>query len=455
MRVFDSLKLFSPRFFSGERTFTYAVVVGMTFCGCACCQARPQKKTAKQDYQIVFDKRVDSAEPKERYQDMDIYVMDQYGGHVRQLTTDHVSHTPAWSPDGKQIVYLRDDQPLVSKEFRGWVLQLFYQSMQRRHSLFRMDMDGKNVNQIASLGPDVQDVIWLPDGKHIGLRYSDGKDLKVYLSHGNDFNASFDGTTTVAELLEERKSKGNLWHYPLLAEFFPPASNYLPLFYVHWGNVGIVSTKQIYNLHSRMSFQADIAGFFSMTTLDGFPTKSPTQSYDTAWSLDGKRIAYSKFIDGKGSMLFVADLQDGITTHVRALTGPKLEAHGPEWSSDGTRLAFTGLWKNSQQIFFINLDGSGLVQLSRDSKKTCSHPSWSPDSRMIVAACKPEVIYSTFPFFELGGWYSGIYLFNVDKPKATPRTLIDCGDALDFAHNPLNVRCSAQNPSFTATGVKP
>lgn len=206
--------------------------------------------------------------------------------------------------------------------------------------------------------------------------------------------------------------------------------------------------KQIYDLRSRMSFQADPAEFFRMTTLDGFLTKSPAEFYDVAWSPDGKRISYSKFIDGKGSMLFVADLQDGSAVHERALTTPQLKAHGPEWSTDGTRLAFTGLWKDSQQIFLINSDGSGLAQLSHDSKKTCSHPSWSPDGRLIVAACRPEVIYSTFPFFELGEWYSSIYLFNVDKPKATPRTLIDCRDALDFAHNRMNGRCSAQNPSF-------
>lgn len=405
-------------------------------------------QAAKTKFQVVFDKRVDSADPKDRYQDMDIYVMDQYGEHLRRLTSDHLSHSPAWSQDGKQIIYLHDDQPLVNREPGGWVLELFYQSLQRNDSLYRIDADGKNVTRIASLGPNVQGALWLPDNKYIGLRYSDRKNLRVYLSHGPDFNAPFDGMTTADGLLKESQSKGNQWHYPLLAEIFPSATNYLPVFFAHWGNVGVVSVKQIYDLRSRMLFQTDPAGFFSTITLDGFPTNSPVQPYDVARSPDGKRIAYSKGIEGKGSMLFVADLQDGIATRAHALTAPLLEAHGPEWSADGTRLTFTGLWKGSQQIFFVNSDGSGLAQVSHDPKKTCSHPSWSPDGRLIVAACKPEVIYSTFPFFELGGWYSSVYLFNIDKLNGTPRTLVDCGDALDFARNRMNVRCSAQNPSF-------
>lgn len=444
-------------FFSRVQTSTAAAVL-LSFAfswGIANGVAQRTRKARTPSTEIVFDKRVDSAEPKDRYQDMDIYAMDQYGEHVRRLTVDHVSHSPAWSPDGKQIVYLRDDQPLVNRESNSWVLQLFYQSLQRNHSLFRMDADGKNVSRIASLGPDVEGVLWLPDNKHIGLRYSDRKDLRVYLSHGRDFNAPFDGMTTADGLLKESQSKGNQWHSPLLAEYFPPTTNYLPAFYAHWGNVGVVSVKQIHDLRSRMSFSADPAEFFGTTTLDGFPAKSPAQSYDAAWSPDGKRIAYSKSIDGKGSTLFVADVQDGIATHERALTDPQLEAHGPEWSPGGTRLAFAGLWKNSQQIFYINSDGSGLAQLSHDLEKTCSHPSWSPDGRLIVTACKPEVVYSTFPFFELGEWYSSIYLFNVDKPKATPRTLIDCGDALDFARDRMSGRCSAQNPSFAPAAATP
>jgi dipeptidyl aminopeptidase/acylaminoacyl peptidase len=432
-------------------------ITGAALAACfflACAGAQKSKKPSKAKFEIVFDNRFDSLEPKQRYQDMDVYVMNQYGEHVRRLTVDHVSHSPAWSPDGKQIVYLRDDQPLVDSKPGDWVLEMFYASMQRRRSLFRMEADGKNVSRIASLGPDVQGALWLPDDKHIGLRYSDRRDLRVYLSHGRDFNAPFDGMTTADGLLKESQSKGSQWQCPLLAEYFPPTTNYLPAFYAHRGNVGVVSMKQIYDLRSRMSFQADPVGFFGVTTLDGVPTKGPAQPYDAAWSPDGKRIAYSKFIDGKGSLLFVADLRDGIATHVHALTASLLEAHGPEWSTDGTRLAFTGLWKNSQQIFFINSDGSGLAQLSHDSEKTCSHPSWSPDGRLIVAACKPEIIYSTSPFFELGEWYSSIYSFNVDKPKATPRTLIDCGDDLDFRHSVDDRRCGAHNPSFAPAAVQ-
>lgn len=134
-----------------------SVVCLLSMPGAEITQAGKTKSIPK--CQIVFDKRVDSAEPKDRYQDMDVYVMDQYGGHVRRLTVDHVSHSPAWSLDGNQIAYLRDDQPLVNRESSGWVLELIHQSLRRNQSLFRIDADGRNVRRIASLGPDVRGVL--------------------------------------------------------------------------------------------------------------------------------------------------------------------------------------------------------------------------------------------------------------------------------------------------------
>jgi Dipeptidyl peptidase IV (DPP IV) N-terminal region len=54
----------------------------------------------------------------------------------------------------------------------------------------------------------------------------------------------------------------------------------------------------------------------------------------------------------------------------------------PEWSPDGTRLAFS----DSADIYVVNADGSNLVDLTADQAEPgkADHPSWSPDGTKIA-----------------------------------------------------------------------
>lgn len=404
--------------------------------------AQHSKKHSKSRFQIVFDNRVNPMQPKQRLQDIDVYVMDQYGEHVRRLTSNHKSHSPAWSPDGKQIAYLDDDESIAPNPGVSGLKQ-FERDQLRPQMLFQMDAAAGNAVRIASLGADVRDVSWLPDGEHLALRHSDRSNLSVYFSHGPEFDAPIDGTDTVRDLLHRARP------FPLfaVAELFPVTDNFLPSLYVHSGVKGVVSVPQLYELHSRMTFQPDASSFVDETTLAGVPIRAPVTAYDAAWSPDGKRIAYSRFPDGKNSALSVADLDGDHTMNERTLTSPELEAHNPAWSADGRRLAFEGRWKDTQQIYVVNADGSDLMQLSREAPMSCSHPSWAPDGNWIVAECKAESVYSTFLVYELLGWHSDIYLFNVNKPKATPAVLFDCSGLHALPHAGGGI-CGAHNPSF-------
>jgi hypothetical protein len=54
----------------------------------------------------------------------------------------------------------------------------------------------------------------------------------------------------------------------------------------------------------------------------------------------------------------------------------------PEWSPDGTRIAFS----DSTDVYVVNVDGSGLVDLTSDAAQPgqADHPSWSPDGSRIA-----------------------------------------------------------------------
>jgi TolB protein len=98
----------------------------------------------------------------------------------------------------------------------------------------------------------------------------------------------------------------------------------------------------------------------------------PAESHNPAWGPDG-RIAFDSPTPPDGPGIFVRSA-DGSTT-TRVTTG---DDHTPTWSPDGSKIAFTRGAEDTedQEIFVVNADGSGLVQLTNNAFAD-SHPSWS------------------------------------------------------------------------------
>lgn len=77
---------------------------------------------------------------------------------------------------------------------------------------------------------------------------------------------------------------------------------------------------------------------------------------------------------------------------------------GPEWSPDGSRIAFNSSRQNGPEIYVMNPDGSGVHEVT-DASGLDYCPSWSPDGRQLVYAGQ-------------NGRDVGIYLVNVDGTNA-------------------------------------
>jgi len=106
-----------------------------------------------------------------------------------------------------------------------------------------------------------------------------------------------------------------------------------------------------------------------------------------AISPDGKRIAYAGMQNGAWGIYIMK--ADG--TGASVLIQRSSFDGSPAWSPDGSRLAFRsenpGQYGSYGRIFVINVDGTGLHQVSPESDPTYTYddgPTWSPDGARIA-----------------------------------------------------------------------
>jgi Tol biopolymer transport system component len=122
-----------------------------------------------------------------------------------------------------------------------------------------------------------------------------------------------------------------------------------------------------------------------------------------SWSPDGRSIAFSlvdEDVCGEGSLAVIGEGGRGLR-YVTLASGcpPSVVAPGgdadvddsdPDWSPDGTRIAFTRLaWFcescDQKAIFTSSVDGSDVRWVTTDTSLESSRPSWSPNQKRLVA----------------------------------------------------------------------
>ena len=105
---------------------------------------------------------------------------------------------------------------------------------------------------------------------------------------------------------------------------------------------------------------------------------------DVSWSPDSKRIAYSRMRDNAWSV-FVAK-RDG--SDERRVSPEGTNATWTAWSPDGRQLAYASGSKGQVDIFAVPLFPSGPARNITADGQSNSAPSWSPDGKKIVFASR-------------------------------------------------------------------
>jgi dipeptidyl aminopeptidase/acylaminoacyl peptidase len=109
---------------------------------------------------------------------------------------------------------------------------------------------------------------------------------------------------------------------------------------------------------------------------------------DPDWSPDGTKVAYSFGNLGERD---IAVMDSAGIDSILLTNSPGVDDFAPSWSPSGTHIAFTRN-DSDDEIYVMKADGSGLTNLTNDAADDDS-PSWSPD-------CTSIAFRSTFTGFE-------------------------------------------------------
>jgi Tol biopolymer transport system component/tRNA A-37 threonylcarbamoyl transferase component Bud32 len=128
--------------------------------------------------------------------------------------------------------------------------------------------------------------------------------------------------------------------------------------------------------------RAAINGSSSPTRL----TEAGVDVFAPSLAREGGRLAYQYMY--RDTNLWKIDLQDPASQPVRLMNSTTKREWQPDFSDDGTKLAFGSLRSGDLEVWTSNADGSDPTQLTHEGARPTA-PRWSPDGKKIAFAKRP------------------------------------------------------------------
>lgn len=317
-------------------TIPTLMFLALLFCGWI--KTFAQTPTLRANGKIAFASWV-----YDRYARSGIFVMNPDGSGRTQLTSgqiDQLDYSPSWSPDGKQIAFIRN---LPVPGYSG------------PYDVFVMNADGSNQRQLTRIGSVslTSRPSWSPDGTKIAFVGPPvGGD---YYSQIYVMNADGSGQRAIGRGVDP--------------DWSPDGSK---LAFATFDGLYIMNPDG--SGRTRITApQSPVAG---LANYDSAP----------AWSPDATRIVFSRSLgcdwdDGCESITIWTVNADGSN---QAQLADIATYESLAWSPDGTKIVFRWLgWPEHSadrdgDLFTIEADGSHLTRLTNTPLEYELMPSWQP-----------------------------------------------------------------------------
>jgi Tol biopolymer transport system component len=272
--------------------------------------------------------------------DFEVFAMNADGTEQTQLThNDSHEFDPAWSPNGKQIVFNS-----IAADFSG------------DPEIYVMNADGSGIVQLTNNDAGDFGTVWSPNGKQIAfVSNRDGTD-DAYVMNADGSGVRRLTTNAYVWGVTAWSPNGKQIAFIDYRDFFGPAGD-LEISVMNADGTGITRLTD-----NTVHDEGDHAG----------------------WSPNGKLFSFSSRRASADGEIFGGDLDifvmnaDG--TGVRQLTGidgGAAEDDDSFWSPNGKQLAFHSTRDGDEEIYVMNADGSGVTQLTFNEGFADGVPVWT------------------------------------------------------------------------------
>jgi Tol biopolymer transport system component len=249
--------------------------------------------------------------------------------------------------------------------------------------IYTMNPNGSGIVNLTETLPEPRFALepaWSPNGTKIAFRSGRGSAAEIYT-----VNADGTGLTQLT---------------------FNSYKDYAPSWSPDGSKIAFASNRNDPNFATCVGlFAACNIDIFVMPASGGSPVQITFDSDSDQFprfSPDGKSIAYVSNVSG-ASAIYAVNLD---TLAATKLTPDSLRAGPPDYSPDGTRIAFqnnfypctTGSSDCRSDVFVMNANGTSIAQLTHGFRNN-GDPTWSPQGDRIAfthsdsAQFKPQQIY--------------------------------------------------------------
>jgi TolB protein len=240
--------------------------------------------------------------------------------------------------------------------------------------LYSVDPDGSNGRYLTSSYLDT-DPVWSPDGRSIAFRSQRGCDRRTTrICHNDLYVMKADGIRGDGSGLRSLTTGSGL---DVGGMSWSPDGSRI----VFAGSV--FPTDLLYPPEALYLMNADGS---DLRLLVSGPAGGSASWPD--WSPDGSKIAYNVVL-GDTSAIDVVDADGSSSVRISTPSASRGDRR-PHWSPDGKRIAFTRSWSAAavgngtvSQVFVMDADGSNVRQITHDSAGA-RYPVWSPDGTRLA-----------------------------------------------------------------------